>query len=88
LIAVFEVEFYLSAQNSILPSRPFSKPSSRRTMGGVERPKSQVLESSNFTPRGAPSSARQTPRGASASTMKKWGSTEGLLLNTVPTNAL
>lgn len=60
------------SQNSILPSRPFKTPAPRK-----ERPKSQLIESSNFTPRSsAPSSARQTPRGASANTMKKWGSTE------------
>ncbi|XP_053393881.1 echinoderm microtubule-associated protein-like 2 isoform X3 [Mercenaria mercenaria] len=68
-----QVETSSKSQNSILPSRPFKTPAPRRT----ERPKSQVIESSNFTPRSsAPSSARQTPRGASANTMKKWGSTE------------
>ncbi|XP_060556828.1 echinoderm microtubule-associated protein-like 2 isoform X5 [Ruditapes philippinarum] len=68
-----QMETLSKSQNSILPSRPFKTPAPRRT----ERPKSQVIESSNFTPRSsAPNSARQTPRGASANTMKKWGSTE------------
>ncbi|KAL4238714.1 Echinoderm microtubule-associated protein-like 1 [Mactra antiquata] len=73
-----QVETAKSAQNSILPSRPFKSSSSRRATMGQERPKSQVLESSNFTPRssGPPTSARPAPRGASASSMKKWGSTE------------
>ncbi|XP_052271012.1 echinoderm microtubule-associated protein-like 2 isoform X1 [Dreissena polymorpha] len=64
------------SSTNILPSRPIPKSSGRRTMGGIERPKSQIiLESASFTAR-TPASPRQTPRGASASTMKKWGSTE------------
>ncbi|XP_052766462.1 echinoderm microtubule-associated protein-like 2 isoform X3 [Mya arenaria] len=70
-------------QNSILPSRPFNKGATRRTMGGLERPKSQVIESANFTGR-TPASPRQTPRGASASTMKKWGSTEETRVGKTP----
>ena len=69
-----------TAQNSILPSRPFTKPN-RRATGTFERPKSQVFESSTYSSRtSTPASPRHPPRGASASSMKKWGSTEGLFI--------
>jgi len=70
---VGHVEATKGAQNSVLPSKPFPK-SPRRAPSGQERPKS--MHSESFTVRqSAPTSARPTPRGASASSAgKKWGS--------------
>ena len=71
------------AQNSLLPSKPFVK-TARKTPLGSDRPKSSYHE----PPSPRPSSARQKPRGSSATSMnKKWSSMEknieGLCCDTV-----